>query len=134
MNFFNLADALMLVDLPGYGYAKAPKTEVRTWTRLVRSYLTGRPNLRRVLLLIDSRHGLKDTDTGIMDLLDETAVPYQIILTKTDKIKASDLAQIQAETQAALAKRPAAHPVLVATSAEDRTGIEALRAELRAFA
>ena len=133
MNFFNLADLLMLVDLPGYGYAKAPKTEVREWTHLVKDYLTGRPNLRRVLLLIDSRHGLKEADLGIMKLLDVAAVPYQVILTKSDKIKAAELAQVTEETLLALKKRPAAHPKIIATSSEKKDGIEPLRAELAAF-
>jgi GTP-binding protein len=134
INFFLLAASLMLVDLPGYGYAKAPKTEVRSWTKLVKAYLTGRPNLRRVLLLIDARHGLKDTDEGIMALLDETAVSYQLILTKTDKLKKGELEKVLAATQAAAKLHPAAHPEIIATSSEKKDGIERLREELAAFA
>ena len=134
LNFFRLADALMLVDLPGYGYARAPKTEVRDWTNLVKDYLTGRPNLRRVLLLIDSRHGIKEVDLGIMKLLDTAAVSYQIVLTKADKIKPSALAQVQEESLLALKRRPAAFPGVIATSSETRTGIDELRSALAAFA
>jgi GTP-binding protein len=134
INFFRLADALMLVDLPGYGYAQAPRKDVKRWTRLVKDYLTGRPNLRRVLLLIDARHGFKEADSGIMDLLDEAAVSYQIVLTKADKVKPAQLAEVQEASLAAIKRRPAAHPQIIATSSETRDGIEPLRAELAAFA
>ena len=134
MNFFLLAEKLMLVDLPGYGYAKAPKTDVRSWTALVKDYLTGRPNLKRVLLLIDARHGLKEADAGIMALLDTAAVSYQLILTKADKIKPAALADVMQKSLTALKHHPAAHPQIIATSSERKDGIETLRAELAAFA
>ncbi len=133
INFFLLAERLMLVDLPGYGYAQAPKTEVRAWTRLVKDYLTGRPNLCRVLLLIDARHGLKDVDEGIMAILDTAAVSYQIVLTKADKVKPAALAQLQEKMLPGIKKHPAAHPQIIATSSVERDGIEPLRAELAAF-
>jgi len=134
INFFLLAERLMMVDLPGYGYAKAPKKEVRQWTHLVKDYLTGRPNLMRVLLLIDARHGLKDVDIGIMKLLDVAAVSYQIVLTKADKIKPAALATLIEATAASLKHHAAAHPQIIATSSVSKDGIEALRAELAAFA
>ncbi|MFC3230089.1 ribosome biogenesis GTP-binding protein YihA/YsxC [Marinibaculum pumilum] len=138
LNFFRLsrasggdgADGLFLVDLPGYGYAKAAKRDIARWTGLTRDYLRGRVGLRRVCLLIDSRHGLKDGDRGIMDLLDESAVVYQVVLTKADKLKAGQLEAVRAATAKALARRVAAHPRQVVTSAEKGTGIAELRAEL----
>lgn len=133
INFFRLADALMLVDLPGYGYAQAPRKDVKRWTRLVKDYLTGRPNLRRVLLLIDARHGLKEADLGIMERLDESAVSYQIVLTKTDKVKPAALAELEVEITAAAKTHAAAHPQIIATSSVNRDGIERLRKELAAF-
>lgn len=133
LNFFLLGDRARLVDLPGYGYARAPKTEIARWTSLVRDYLRGRPGLKRVFLLIDARHGLKDTDAAVMDLLDETAVVYQIVLTKTDKIGASEVVRVLEQTQRALAKRPAAHPAVHAASAQKGDGIAELRAEIAAL-
>jgi GTP-binding protein len=133
LNFFLLAERLMLVDLPGYGYAQAPRKEVRQWTHLVKDYLTGRPNLMRVLLLIDARHGLKDVDEGIMDLLDTAAVTYQIVLTKADKVKPAALATLVETMAAKLKARPAAHPQIIATSSVNKDGIERLREELAAF-
>jgi len=133
LNFFLLAELLMLVDLPGYGYAQAPGKDVAQWTRLVKAYLTGRPNLQRVCLLIDSRHGLKEVDHGIMALLDKAAVSYQLVLTKTDKIKPAELAQVLKACQDSLKKHPAAHPSIVATSSETKDGIKELRAELAQF-
>ena len=127
INFFDLAERLTLVDLPGYGYAQAPKDKVERWTRLIKGYLKGRPVLRRVLLLIDSRHGIKDNDKMMMDLLDKAAVVYQVVLTKIDKISAADLAKVKADTQAQIAKRVAAFPILVATSSEKGTGLDELR-------
>ena len=127
INFFDLDQKLTLVDLPGYGYAQAPKEKVARWTRLIKGYLQGRPVLRRVLLLIDSRHGIKDNDKMMMDLLDKAAVIYQVVLTKIDKIKASELEEVKARTQAQIAKRIAAFPILVATSAEKGTGMDDLR-------
>ena len=127
INFFDLAGQMTLVDLPGYGYAQAPKDKVERWTRLIKGYLQGRPVLRRVLLLIDSRHGIKDNDKMMMDLLDKAAVVYQVVLTKIDKIKASELEEVKARTQEQIAKRVAAFPILVATSSEKGTGLDELR-------
>lgn len=130
LNFFVIEDRLSICDLPGYGYARAPKDRVKRWTSMVRGYLRGRPNLRRVLLLIDSRHGIKDNDREIMDMLDEAAVNYQVVLTKTDKPKAGDLAALVAKTVEELKTHVAAHPVLMQTSSEKGRGIAELRAEL----
>ena len=120
----------MLVDLPGYGYARAPRTDIAQWTALTGDYLRGRPQLARVFLLIDSRHGLKPSDEAIMSELDDAAVSYQIVLTKTDKPKAAELEAVKARTAARIAKRPAAHPAIHATSSAKGDGIEALRAEI----
>lgn len=134
LNFFDLSQRLMLVDLPGYGYAEAPKKKVAQWTRLIIDYLRGRAGLRRVLLLIDSRHGIKGTDREILKLLDSSAVNYQVVLTKTDKISAAALAEVHAAVTSLLAKRPAAHPDILATSAETGAGIPELRATLASIA
>jgi len=120
INFFRLAEKLMLVDLPGYGYAKAPKKDVARWTRLVKDYLSGRPNLRRVCLMIDSRHGIKTVDQEIMSALDSSAVNYQIILTKSDKIKPAELAKVLDASYIAIKRHPAAHPLILATSSEKK--------------
>ena len=128
INFFQILDALMLADLPGYGYAKASKTEIERWTAMIFDYLRGRAPLRRVCLLIDARHGLKDSDIGVMNDLDKAAVSYQIVLTKADKLKPSSLADILDETRKALAKHPAAFPEIVVTSSEKGDGIDVLRA------
>lgn len=130
INFFNLDDRLMLADLPGYGYAQAPKDDVAKWTQLVFDYLRGRPVLRRTCLLIDSRHGLKDNDREAMTLLDKAAVPYQVVFTKIDKIKPSELEKVMAATDAEIRRRPAAYPVMIATSSEKGIGIPELRAAL----
>ena len=130
LNFFSLDERLMLVDLPGYGYAQAPKTEVARWTRLVQDYLTGRPVLRRVLVLIDARHGVKDIDQRVMTLLDRAAVSYQVVLTKCDKISAAALPGLLATIATRLASHTAAHPTLLPTSARLETGIAEVRAEL----
>ncbi|WP_298982652.1 ribosome biogenesis GTP-binding protein YihA/YsxC [uncultured Roseibium sp.] len=131
LNFFVAPETpLTIVDMPGYGFAQAPKELVEAWTNLVFSYLRGRPNLRRVILLIDSRHGIKKNDLEAMDLLDKAAVVYQVVLTKADKIKPPQLKRLIADTQAALAKRVAAHPQIIATSSEKNQGIDKLRAEL----
>jgi GTP-binding protein len=130
LNFFDVGDplAFRLVDMPGYGYAKAPKDMVRKWRFLVNDYLRGRPVLKRTLVLIDSRHGIKDVDRDIMEMLDAAAVSYRIVLTKADKIKASELADVTARTAAEVRKRPAAHPEILATSSEKGMGIPELRA------
>ncbi len=124
---------LFLVDMPGYGFARAPKEKVETWTKLVRAYLAGRPTLRRVFLLIDSRHGLKAPDREIMAMLDATAVPYQIVLTKGDKIKVPELDAVRAATETALKGHAAAFPVVLVTSSEKGVGIPELRATLAAL-
>jgi GTP-binding protein len=136
LNFFTLGkdDAFYLVDMPGYGYARASKAEVKGWTRLIQDYLKGRRELKRVFLLIDARHGLKDSDREIMTLMDEAAVSYQGVLTKADKPKASELAAIESKVAAELAKRPAAYPQLIATSARTGAGIPELRAAVAAVA
>ncbi len=118
---------MALVDMPGYGYAKAPKAQVDAWTRLVFDYLKGRVTLKRVYLLIDARHGVKKNDEEVMDLLDKAAVSYQIVLTKADKIKAAGVPRLLAETAEKVRKRPAAFPVIIATSSEKGEGLEELR-------
>ncbi len=134
LNFFLLGERLMLVDLPGYGYASASKSDIKAWTEMTRSYLKGRPNLSRVLLLIDSRHGLKDADRQMMTMLDEAAVSYQILLTKSDKPKPEELGRIRGAVAEEAARHVAAHPQIVATSAASGAGIAELRAELARFA
>lgn len=134
INFFNLGGRLMLADLPGYGYARAPKPIVEKWTRLVNAYLKGRPNLRRVCLLIDARHGVKDSDVTVMKMLDAAAVSYQIVLTKADKMKAEALAKCLAETRMHLRPHTAAHPDVHLTSSEKGDGIAELRAALGTLA
>jgi len=118
---------MALVDMPGYGYAKAPKENVDAWTRLVFDYLRGRSTLKRVYVLIDSRHGVKPNDEEALALLDKAAVSYQIVLTKTDKIKEPAVPRVIAETQEKIRKRPAAFPVVLSTSSEKGTGLEDLR-------
>ena len=134
INFFDLDTRLMLVDLPGYGYAEAPKIEVRRWTALLRRYLETRTALRSVCLLIDSRHGIKDVDYPLMLMLDNAGVSYQIVLTKTDKLGAGELALIAERTRAEMAAHAAAHPEIHLTSALKRSGISELRATLGSFA
>ena len=134
LNYFDAGSHLMIVDMPGYGYARAPKGEVAAWTRLIFDYLRGRPNLRRVYLLVDARHGLKQADLDTLDLLDKAAVSYQIVLTKCDKLKAAALDDIVTATKAATSKRPAAHPELIPTSSQSGSGLEVLRAEIAALA
>lgn len=132
VNFFVLDDKLRLVDLPGYGWAKASKTEVKKFQNLGRDYLRGRPNLKRAYLLIDSRHGLKDVDKEPMEAFDRAAVSYQIILTKADKLKPSEAEAMRAKTEAAILKRPAAFPRVLLTSSEKGDGLPELRAEIMA--
>jgi GTP-binding protein len=116
-----------LVDMPGYGYAQAPKAQVDAWTKLVFDYLRGRTTLKRVYALIDSRHGIKKNDDEVFDLLDKAAVSYQIVLTKSDKIPAAALDKLKAETLERIAKHPAAYPFILATSSEKGEGIEETR-------
>ncbi|ESQ79843.1 ribosome biogenesis GTP-binding protein YihA/YsxC [Asticcacaulis sp. YBE204] len=130
VNFFVLDEKLRLVDLPGYGWARASKTTVKSFQNLGRDYLRGRPGLKRAYLLIDARHGLKEVDNEPMDALDKAAVSYQIVLTKADKIKPHELEAVIEKTQAQIKKRPAAHPVVLATSSEKGFGIPELRAEI----
>lgn len=130
VNIFVLDEKIRLVDLPGYGWAKASKAAVRKFQNLGRSYLRGRPNLKRAYLLIDARHGLKAVDAEALDALDQAAVSYQIVLTKADKIKPAELETVRAKTLAAIAKRPAAFPRVAATSSEKGTGLAELRAEI----
>jgi GTP-binding protein len=133
LNFFDLGERLMLADLPGYGYAKAPKSTVERWTRLVNFYLRGRVPLRRVLLLIDARHGIKDVDRRVMSMLDKAAVSYQVILTKCDKLNPSPLAEMIAAIALELTKHGAAHPEVLATSARTGAGLPELRSALAAL-
>lgn len=118
---------MALVDMPGYGYAEAPKAQVDAWTRLVFDYLRGRATLKRVYVLIDSRHGIKKNDDDVLDLLDKAAVSYQIVLTKTDKIKEAGIPRLISETQEKTRKRPAAFPGIIATSSEKGNGLDDLR-------
>jgi GTP-binding protein len=132
LNFFFLGDrkkeGLYVVDLPGYGYAKVSKNLVKEWVYLMRDYLRGRPNLRRVFVLVDARHGLKDSDKELMSMLDETAVSYQIVLTKCDKTNESAQKKIIEDVQKAIVKNIAAHPQILMTSSVKGYGIEELRA------
>jgi GTP-binding protein len=131
LNFFVARGIdLTLVDMPGYGFAQAPKAKVEAWTGLVRDYLRGRPTLLRVLLLVDARHGLKSADHPIMELMDQAAVSYQAVLTKTDKIKAPELAALERSTAAELARHGAAFPALLATSSRTGAGMPELRAQI----
>ncbi len=131
LNFFTLGDgSLAVVDMPGYGYARAEKRLVRQWQGLARDYLRGRPSLRRVFVLIDARHGIKPADEAIFDLLDEAAVNYQPVLTKIDKLKPGELERMIAETAKRLSRRPAAHPQVLATSSVKSTGLPELRAAI----
>ena len=132
VNFFLLDAKLRLVDLPGYGWAKASKTTVKQFQNLGRDYLRGRANLKRAYLLIDARHGLKEVDKEPMDAFDKAAVSYQIILTKADKLKPAEVEAVRVRTEAAIAKRPAAFPSVLATSSEKGGGIPELRAEIMA--
>ena len=136
LNFFEVGDplAFRLVDMPGYGFAKAPPKVVEQWRRLIRDFLRGRHVLKRTLLLIDSRHGIKPVDAEMMQMLDEAAVGYRVVLTKADKIKASELADVLARTQAEARKHVAAHPDVLVTSSEKGMGIAELRAAVLADA
>jgi GTP-binding protein len=130
LNFFEVGEPLRLrlVDMPGYGFAKAPKDVARKWHFLVNDYLRGRQVLKRTLLLIDSRHGVKDIDREVMKMLDAAAVSYRILLTKADKVKAAELAEVTARTSDEARQRPAAHPEIIVTSSETGLGMDRLRA------
>ncbi|MBT3536393.1 MAG: YihA family ribosome biogenesis GTP-binding protein [Rhodospirillaceae bacterium] len=138
VNFFRLggsgAKRLMLVDLPGYGYARAGKEEIERWNKLIEDYLRGRGNLRRVCLLIDARRGIGDPDRKVMELLDQAAVVYQVVLTKVDKEKAGALARIEQMAAAEIARHGAAYPEILATSAAKKSGLEELRAAVATLA
>lgn len=134
LNYFDLGEGTAwLVDLPGYGYAKVSKTQAQSWTKLTRSYLRGRAPLKRVFLLIDGRRGPMPPDAEMMDMLDASAVPYQIVLTKADKLKRTEGEAVIEKTAATLKKRPAAHPHIHFTSSEKGTGLPELRAEIVAL-
>ena len=130
LNFFDVAGRLTLVDMPGYGFAKASKQEVKQWQAVLRGYLRGRPGLTRAFVLIDSRLGITPPDLEMFELLDEAAVAYQLVLTKSDKIKASELAEVLAATEKAIAKRAAAIPKVHVTSADKFSGLEELKADI----
>ena len=132
INFFLLGEELVLVDLPGYGYARASKAQIGDWTRLVETYLRGRPSLRRLCLLIDGRHGIKPPDRELMEMLDASAVSYQTVLTKVDK--ASSIDRVCDEVASELSRHPAAHPTIHLTSARTGAGIAELRAAIAALA
>ena len=133
INFFTTGDALFLVDLPGYGYANAPLPVVEKWQRLLKSYLAGRQTLRRTFVLIDARHGAKAVDEEIMSLLDKAAVTFQIVMTKIDKVKPTDLDAALVRTRKVASKHPAAFPEIVLTSSEKGDGIDVLRAIIAAI-
>jgi GTP-binding protein len=132
INFFDLAGRLVLVDLPGHGYAKVGRAVVKEWSKLISAYLKGRPNLVRLLLLIDSRVGFKEPDLKLMELLDEAALSYQIVMTKADEMKPDEIEIARARLAIQLERRPAAHPEIIVTSSRTRAGIDRLRAELTA--
>ena len=133
LNYFNVKDELYLVDMPGYGYAQVSKSTREEWHALIRSYLQGRANLRCVMILIDSRHGLKDSDIDLMKMLDETAVTYRIILTKTDKIKSDQREKRITQITETLKKHAAAYPEITLTSAHKKHGIEEIRAIIASY-
>ena len=133
INYFTLGDSHYMVDLPGYGFAKAPVPVVERWQRLLKAYLAGRPSLRRAFVLIDARHGIKPVDAEILSMLDQAAVPFQTILTKADKVKSTELANVLAQVRAELQAHPAAFPELVVTSSEKGAGLATLRAIIAAI-
>ncbi|MBX9804167.1 MAG: ribosome biogenesis GTP-binding protein YihA/YsxC [Alphaproteobacteria bacterium] len=134
LNFFSLANRLVLVDMPGYGYAKASKTSIAQWNELIQLYLKGRPTLSRVYVLVDSRHGLKENDLEMMRMLDVAAVSYRIVLTKVDKVSPTPLRDLQNSIEETLKKHPAAYPKISLTSTVKKLGISELRAEVAQFA
>ncbi|SLN61716.1 putative GTP-binding protein EngB [Roseovarius albus] len=134
INYFTLGGSRYMVDLPGYGYAEAPVAVVEKWQRLLKSYLSGRQTLRRAFVLVDSRHGIKKVDEEIMSLLDSSAVTFQVVLTKADKIKEKDREKMLAQVREKLSKHPAAYPELISTSSEKGDGITTLRAVIAGLA
>ena len=134
LNYFDIGEGqLYLVDLPGFGYAKVSRSQTEAWTRLTKAYLRGRPSLRRVFLLVDARRGTMDTDEEVMDMLDRSAVTYQVVLTKVDKLAKGEVEALAAKIGDKLRKRGAAHPVVRMTSSEKGWGIPELRAEIAAL-
>jgi GTP-binding protein len=133
INYFSVSNKLYIVDLPGYGYAKAPLNEVQKWQELVFSYMSGRRNLKRIFLLIDIRHGIKSNDIEIMNLLDEAAVNYQIIFTKCDKIKGQTLENLVMDYAKSLDSQIAVYPEVIISSAQQKEGIEIIRSEIEKF-
>jgi GTP-binding protein len=133
LNFFNLGGHVYLVDMPGYGYAKVSKEQRENWDTLIFEYLRGRPNLRAVMILIDSRHGLKESDIHLMGLLDKAAVNYRVVLTKADKSGTKNLEDMKRKITEVLGKHPAAHPHVLLTSSEKNTGLEEMRAAIIAL-
>ena len=133
LNYFNLGNKLHIVDLPGFGYAAAPKDVVHQWQEMILAYLKGRPSLKRVYLLIDARHGIKKVDKEHMDIFDEAALSYQVILTKIDKLKSAQQNSMLEKTQQDILLRPAAHPTVIATSSEKNIGIQDVRSEISRF-
>ncbi len=134
LNFFSLGDRLMLVDMPGYGYAKVSKEKKGEWDTLIKSYLSGRPSLKRACLLIDARRGVMPVDEAFMELLDESAVSFQLVLTKSDALKTGALSDILQSLTKTIQSHAAAHPLAVATSSVSKQGLEMLQEELLAFA
>lgn len=130
LNYFNLADKIHIVDLPGYGYAQAPESLVKQWQKVIFAYLQGRVNLKRVLLLIDARHGIKKVDKEVMEMLDKAAVTYQIILTKTDKINRAELEKVKTDIEKEITQHAAAYNKILTTSSEKKWGLEEVRAEI----
>lgn len=130
LNFFEIGESLMLVDMPGYGFAKAPEPKVKAWTRLILEFLRGRTSLARVYVLIDARHGVKETDKPVLDMLDKSAVSYQVVLTKADQLRPEELDARMDEVALALSRRPAAFPVIIATSSREGEGLADLRAAI----
>lgn len=133
LNYFNLGGLIYMVDMPGYGYAKVSKEKVKAWTDLIFSYLRGRPTLRCVFILVDARHGLKDSDLDLMKMLDEAAVSYRIVLTKVDKVKNQALAHVTAKIETTIKKHPAAYPEILATSSHKDLGLSELRATILSY-
>ena len=134
INFFTMTDSHYLVDLPGYGFAKAPIPTVEKWQRLLKAYLAGRATLRRAFVLIDARHGIKAVDSEILQLLDTSAVTFQVVLTKADKVKAKEREKVLDQVRQTLSKHPAAFPEIVLTSSETGDGIDTLRAIIATLA
>jgi GTP-binding protein len=133
INFFDLGGKLVLVDLPGHGYAQVGRAKVKEWSKLIEAYIRGRPNLARIMLLVDSRLGFKEPDLALMKLMDEAALSYQIVMTKADSLKAGELEVNRARLAVQLERRPAAHPTIAVTSSRTDSGIAELRAELAAI-